>query len=234
MTNNLIELQDVKILRSCPKCGAEQCIEQPYPGTHSYTVTYKCGAKIVIAGYGKEYYSYDEECSNSFPMMEVCPKDEELSIERVEELIMESHDPIKQVIVMRKDLKMRKGKIAAQAAHASMKVFFDLMEQCYEDIDYPFGGVTDSREIEGKYEIQMTPEMDEWKRGAFTKITVYVNSEEELLDLYYQAKEGELPTALIQDSGRTEFNGVPTHTCIAIGPARSTKINKITGNLPLY
>ena len=140
---------------------------------------------------------------------------------------------IKQVIVMRKDLNMRKGKIAAQAAHASMKIFFDLMKQCFEDIDFGFGGVTDNREIEGKYEIHLTPEMDDWKSGIFTKVVVSVDSEEGLLNIVKEAESAQLPVALIQDAGKTEFNGVPTYTCCAVGPADSEKIDVITGGLKL-
>lgn len=128
----------------------------------------------------------------------------------------------KQVIVIRKDLKMRKGKIAAQAAHASMKIFFDLMTD-YDDI--------------GKY-IMLLPEahvesMKNWIDGSFTKVVVSVDSEEELLSLHEKAKKENLPCSLIQDEGRTEFNNVPTYTAIAIGPANPEVVNLITSNLSL-
>lgn len=126
---------------------------------------------------------------------------------------------IKQVIVVRKDLKMRKGKCAAQAAHASMKVFLDVSE-----IDTQDSTLT----------CRLTIPMQEWLQGSFAKICLYVNSEEELLELYEKARKEKLPCSLITDSGRTEFHGVPTNTCIAIGPDYSDKIDKLTGNLPLY
>jgi len=123
---------------------------------------------------------------------------------------------IKQVIVIRKDLKMRKGKTCAQAAHASMKVFLDR------------GIIKDS-----VFQVGLTPEMQEWLVGLYTKICVYVNSEEELLAIYKQSVAVNLPIALVRDAGLTEFHGVPTYTCIAIGPAEAEAIDKITGNLPL-
>ena len=137
---------------------------------------------------------------------------------------------------MRKDLKMRKGKISAQAGHACMKIFFDLMQQLYQDDGSmaSFGIGNKCIPVEGNFEIQMTPEMAHWKNGAFIKICVYVNSDEELLDIVSQAEEAGLPVALITDSGQTEFNGVPTNTCCAIGPDLVEKIDKITGDLPLY
>ena len=128
---------------------------------------------------------------------------------------------IKQVIVMRKDLGMRKGKMVAQGAHASMKVFFDRIHSQRKE-----AGVID-------LEFSVNEDMLYWIEGKFAKICVSVNSEEELLSVYEQAKEAKLPVALITDAGATEFNGVPTNTCLAIGPAKNEEIDKITGNLKL-
>ena len=137
---------------------------------------------------------------------------------------------IKQVIVVRKDLNMRKGKIAAQVAHASMKVLLDRMSVTpnaanMEDPSNPFiiRAMT------------MTPNsyMNQWLEGSFAKIVVSCNSEEELRNLECDAHEAGIPNALITDAGATEFNGVPTVTCLAIGPHSSEEINKITGNLKL-
>ena len=47
------------------------------------------------------------------------------------------------------------------------------------------------------------------------------------------AQESKLPCSLITDAGLTEFNGVPTNTCIAIGPWDPAEIDKITGHLKL-
>ena len=131
---------------------------------------------------------------------------------------------IKQVIVIRKDLNMRKGKMCAQAAHASLKVFFDRIFKI-ENASYSVY----PDKIVG---ILMTQEMLSWVEGSFTKICVYVNSEEELFEIYKQAKESDLPVALIRDAGKTEFKE-PTYTCLAIGPAKSELIDKITGELKL-
>jgi PTH2 family peptidyl-tRNA hydrolase len=141
---------------------------------------------------------------------------------------------VKQVIVVRKDLKMRKGKAIAQGCHASLKIFFDRMQKVYwgdatnteVDDDVPYNGYD--------WVSELTPEMESWKDGIFTKVCVYVNSEEELLEIVRLSEQAGLPTALITDSGRTEFNNVPTNTCCAIGPDLSSKIDVITGELPLY
>jgi len=128
----------------------------------------------------------------------------------------------KQVIVVRKDLNMRKGKIAAQVAHASIKVFFDRMT-----------AVSETEEGHQIYHGIYTPEMIEWKNGIFTKIVVSVDSEEELLEIYSKAKSDNVPCSLIQDNGLTEFHNVPTYTCVAIGPAYEDVVSKYTGHLKL-
>jgi len=129
----------------------------------------------------------------------------------------------KQVIVMRKDLKMRRGKQIAQGSHASMKVILDGMER---------GDLGSTREVLSTSYDYGSP-MDDWLNGQFTKICVYVNSEEELNELYSKAQELNIPCSMIIDAGKTEFNGVPTKTCIAIGPDTVENVDKITKGLPL-
>ena len=133
-------------------------------------------------------------------------------------------DP-KQVIVVRKDLNMRRGKECAQAAHASMKVFFDRMRQ----ETYEHAGSSEGV----RWVCDMTPEMETWKQGIFTKIVVSCNSLAELLKLQRQAEDAGIPCAVIEDCGRTEFDNVKTVTCLAVGPASPEKVDAITGHLPL-
>lgn len=123
---------------------------------------------------------------------------------------------IKQVIVVRKDLNMRKGKLAAQVAHASLKVLVDRMWRR-------------PGEVAG---IDLNEDTEKWLIGLSTKIVVSVNSEKELMDLYVEAQLAGLPHALIQDAGKTEFKE-PTYTALAIGPAEEGEIDKLTGDLIL-
>jgi len=139
---------------------------------------------------------------------------------------MEKSNVIKQVIVMHTDLKMRKGKMIAQGAHASMKVFFDWAEVMFDSS-------ADDPANPHYLEIPISEAMVEWVGGLFTKVCVQVSSEAELLDLFRQAQAAGLPCALIEDSGKTEFHGVVTPTCIAIGPADADTIDRITGDLRL-
>lgn len=123
---------------------------------------------------------------------------------------------VKQVIVMRHDLKMRRGKQIAQGAHAAMSFFCRrLQEQGAVSLD----------------DFSNTQQM--WLTGSFAKICCRVNSEEELMAIYDKAIDAGLEVHLITDSGKTEFGGVPTRTCLAIGPDDVEKIDPITGDLQL-
>lgn len=132
---------------------------------------------------------------------------------------------VKQVIIWRNDLKVRKGKMMAQAAHASLKVFLDISNNT------EFPEFTQNGMIYVPY--SKGSEFDIWLNGSFTKIVLKVNSELQLCALYVKAQEAGIPCSLIVDNGKTEFNGVPTTTCCAIGPAFSEDIDKITGHLEL-
>ena len=134
----------------------------------------------------------------------------------------------KQVIVIRKDLNMRKGKIAAQASHASMAFLTQGGSVVHvEDDDYYAYYRTSNFKRDWKYELA------HWLNNSFRKICVYVNSEQELVDIFYHAKERRLVTHLITDNGATEFNGIPTKTCLAIGPHYDECFEGITDHLPL-
>lgn len=123
----------------------------------------------------------------------------------------------KQVIVMRKDLNMRKGKMIAQGAHASLRVILDA------------GRAVDA----ATYQIAMSEPMAQWMTGRFAKVCVGVTSEADLDEIVARARAAGLPCALIVDAGKTEFHGVPTKTCCAVGPGWADEIDAITGQLPL-
>lgn len=126
----------------------------------------------------------------------------------------------KQVIIVRKDLNMRKGKMVAQGSHASQKALS--MKSVVKEID----GV--------RYQCVPLDDMNEpWLLTNFKKVVVSVSSEDELLSIYEKSQNLGLYSSLIQDSGLTEFGGIPTFTAVAVGPAPAHLIDPITGNLPL-
>lgn len=139
---------------------------------------------------------------------------------------------VKQVVLVRKDLKMGKGKIASQVAHACMKVFFDSITKTKTQPEEEKDDI--SIMAYSKYfSIPCLPYFEEYFDGRFKKSVLAVNSEEELLDLYNKALETGINCSLIKDSGLTEFNNVPTYTTVAIGPWNSIEIDEITGHLKL-
>ncbi len=112
----------------------------------------------------------------------------------------------KQAIVIRTDLKMQKGKIAAQSAHASLAALEKTLEK-------KPGWVS------------------EWKSRGQQKVVLKVESEKELLELFEKVKKI-LPAALIKDAGHTQV-APGSATCIGIGPAPENELDKFTGKLKL-
>ena len=112
----------------------------------------------------------------------------------------------------------RHGKYCAQAAHASLGALLSLSSIEDDNLVIPL----------------KDPFIWEWITGNFKKVAVYVDDDQQLVELYKQAVQAGLPAALIKDAGLTEFNGVATLTAVGIGPGDEAVINKITGHLPLF
>lgn len=111
---------------------------------------------------------------------------------------------MKQVIVVRADLKMGKGKLAAQVAHASLASFLK-------------AGFFAKRK---------------WLKQGMKKVVVKVSCEKELIEIYEKAKKAKLPCELIRDAGLTQIKP-GTITALGIGPGEDEKIDKITKHLKL-
>jgi len=111
---------------------------------------------------------------------------------------------LKQVILVRQDLKLPKGKMAAQVSHASVEALL----KSHPDI------------------------VNEWKDQGMKKIVLKVKDKEELLEYKKKAEDNQLETSLISDAGRTVVHP-GTITCLGIGPDKEEKIDKVTGNLKM-
>ncbi|MCM2325484.1 MAG: peptidyl-tRNA hydrolase Pth2 [Candidatus Woesearchaeota archaeon] len=112
--------------------------------------------------------------------------------------------PLKQVILIRDDLKLPKGKMAAQAAHASVEAVL--------------------RSEKDK--------VKEWRMEGMGKIALKVENKTELYRYLQLAKDNDLVCALITDAGKTVI-APGTETCLAIGPDDEDKIDELTGKLKL-
>lgn len=111
---------------------------------------------------------------------------------------------LKQVILIRQDLQLPKGKLAAQAAHASVEA------------------VLKSDPIVVKA----------WRKAGMAKIVLKVKDESTLLQYFQKAKDAGLTASLITDAGKTVVEP-GTKTCVGIGPEQDEAIDKITKELPL-
>jgi peptidyl-tRNA hydrolase, PTH2 family len=114
---------------------------------------------------------------------------------------------MKQAIVVRSDIKMGKGKVAAQVAHASLSA------------------AEEARDRRPRW-------YDGWKDGGQAKIVLKVDSEEALRELLKKARSAGLPASLIEDRGLTQLEP-GTVTCLGIGPGPEADLDAITGKLKL-
>ncbi|MEA4956950.1 hypothetical protein SDC9_07495 [bioreactor metagenome] len=111
---------------------------------------------------------------------------------------------MKQVIVVRNDLKMSKGKTAAQACHACL----------------------------GAYKKADSNKIKLWEQEGQKKVIVKVNSLESLFEIKEIAKKNNVPNFMVKDAGRTEIPA-STITCLGIGPDTDEIIDKVTQDLKL-
>jgi peptidyl-tRNA hydrolase, PTH2 family len=111
---------------------------------------------------------------------------------------------LKQVILVRTDLKLPKGKLAAQVAHASLEA-----------------ALKSSRQV-----------VDEWRADGGKKVVLKVDSQAELGKFKQMAEKEKLTTALIADAGHTVLEP-GTVTCLGIGPDKEEKIDRVTGSLKI-
>jgi PTH2 family peptidyl-tRNA hydrolase len=111
----------------------------------------------------------------------------------------------KLALVVRTDLGMGKGKIAAQAAHAAVAAVLQT------------GGTAVFRA---------------WLRDGQPKVVLKVSGEDEFQRVCDDAKAANLPVEVIHDAGRTQV-AAGTATCCAIGPAANEDIDQVVGTLGL-
>ncbi|MDR1404748.1 MAG: peptidyl-tRNA hydrolase Pth2 [Candidatus Methanoplasma sp.] len=116
-------------------------------------------------------------------------------------------EEFKLVILMRNDLKMTKGKIAAQAGHAAVNCALSIKKKDPKTFD-------------------------RWTMSGQTKIVLRIDSERELFEFKAVADAQNINNSLICDAGRTQIEP-GTCTCLGVGPAASSVLDKITGGLKM-
>ncbi|GAA6218451.1 peptidyl-tRNA hydrolase 2, mitochondrial isoform X1 [Lates japonicus] len=122
--------------------------------------------------------------------------------------VMGEGGEFKMVLVVRNDLKMGKGKVAAQCSHAAVSAYKQVQRR--------------------------NPELlKQWEYCGQPKVVVKAPDEDTLIDLLSHAKEVGLPVSLIQDAGRTQI-APGSRTVLGIGPGPADLIDSVTGDLKLY
>jgi len=145
-----------------------------------------------------------------------------------------NEDPVKQIIVVRKDLldreneKMTCGKLAAQVSHASMAPILEKMRG-----GMTFDMISPTNENYRLFlDLKVGDPLKDWLEGSFRKVILYVKNESQLIKLHEQLKADNITTCLIKDSGFTIFSE-PTITCLGIEPLRASVVDKYTKRLRL-
>ncbi|MBD3314033.1 peptidyl-tRNA hydrolase [Candidatus Woesearchaeota archaeon] len=115
----------------------------------------------------------------------------------------------KQVILVREDLHLPKGKMSAQVAHASVGAVMKSEEDKKKDI------------------------IDAWKKEGMKKVVLRADDLKVLKEFRKRAEEAGLSAVLISDAGHTVIKR-GTVTCLGIGPDEESKIDEITGELKVY
>jgi peptidyl-tRNA hydrolase, PTH2 family len=133
----------------------------------------------------------------------------------------------KQVIIVRKDIEIPKGKFGAQLSHASTGAFLNQFIRENIEIDEN----NNDKIIYLKY--KTNDENDIWLNERFTKIILEIHSLEELIEIYDKAKKKGMPVSLIEDAGFTIFKE-PTITCLGIGPSNPELFIGLSDHLKLY
>lgn len=128
---------------------------------------------------------------------------------------------VKQVIVIRRDLRMRRGKEIAQGAHASMAFLARRVARA-------LAAERDGSDV--ATELDFSDEARTWLLGHFTKVVLQAPDLETLRRVEAEASSRGLEVNVITDRGLTEFGGTPTVTALAIGPNRADRIDAVTGS----
>lgn len=125
-----------------------------------------------------------------------------LEIERLAEIL----EDFKMVLVVRNDLKMGKGKIAAQCSHATLGMYKKLLNRAPKSLN-------------------------RWEMCGQVKVVVKIESEDDMLVLQEKAKSNNIPTHITIDAGRTQIAPNSRTVMAVLGPAEM--VDDVTGGLKL-
>lgn len=152
-------------------------------------------------------------------------------------------EPMKMALVVRRDLKMGQGKVAAQCAHAAVGVVDTIYETQARELRKSGGSSGgDNTAVDDSFAVasattagQWINWLQEWRRSGSLKVVLQVETEADLMQIVNAAQKASptsLPLCLVRDAGRTQI-AAGSKTVCAIGPAPASKVDEITGKLRL-
>ncbi|RNF26755.1 peptidyl-tRNA hydrolase, PTH2 family [Trypanosoma conorhini] len=145
------------------------------------------------------------------------------------------NEPLKLTLLVRKDLKMGTGKIAAQCAHAAVAVVEKVENRRRQDgttTPPPQTAAADVEEDGRDHWDEWVAWYDAWMFAGSKKVVLQCDSEEKLVEACRAAKEAGLPHALVRDAGRTQI-APGSKTVLAVGPAPVKLVDCVTGRFKL-
>jgi peptidyl-tRNA hydrolase, PTH2 family len=143
-------------------------------------------------------------------------------------VVLRQDEETQLALVVRKDLKMGTGKIAAQCAHAAVAVVEDIQSNHAGGSSRASSTSSGADEGDGGHAQWLSV----WLKTGSPKVALQVDSEAALVNLAKEAKALSLPFYVIRDAGRTQI-AAGSKTVVAIGPAPKSRVQAITGKLKL-
>jgi len=137
-----------------------------------------------------------------------------------------SSTPYKLVLVVRMDLHMRSGKIAAQVAHAAVGTVLQLQEDAVHARSAGIGAAVSLHQANGVTALRA------WLHQGQAKVVLQVRDQAEMHELERRARAQGVSTHIVADAGRTQVAS-GSETVLAVGPAPVHIVDAITGHLKL-
>eukprot|EP01024_Parvocaulis_polyphysoides_P010323 TRINITY_DN1346_c0_g3_i1.p2 TRINITY_DN1346_c0_g3~~TRINITY_DN1346_c0_g3_i1.p2 ORF type:complete len:213 (-),score=42.18 TRINITY_DN1346_c0_g3_i1:298-936(-) len=188
---------------------ARQRKDRP-PWLHqSNTWTWRFIPGFILGIILKMWVDSDQKSTNNNNSNKQISNSQQQQQQQIGEIPEKIKEECKMVLCVNESLKMGKGKIAAQCAHAAVGVLNDFQNKQ-----------------------QCRPFFRQWESRGQAKIALKVPSEAELFDIQSKAKKMGFPYYLVCDAGRTQI-AAGSRTVLAVGPAPKSKVDEITGHLKL-
>ncbi|KAG5486744.1 hypothetical protein LSCM1_08000 [Leishmania martiniquensis] len=134
-------------------------------------------------------------------------------------------EPVKMALVVRKDLKMSSGKIAAQCAHAAVAVVEEILAAKSAE-------AAAAQPVQNPVSAAWVQWYEAWGVSGCSKVALQCPDEATMMALAKHARRVNLPYYVIRDAGRTQV-APGSRTVVAVGPGPKSLVDEVTGQLKL-